>query len=58
MLKFLFFVCMCLIYVKGRKTWHTSQVALMELYDLQNEHFTVIDNYLELETKRLKELQT
>lgn len=58
MLKFLLFFCMWLIHVKGQQSWHTSQVTLIKLYNLQNEQLTVINNYLELETKRLEKLKT
>lgn len=58
MLKFLVFVCMWLIYVKGQKRWHSSQMALIQLYDLQNKHFKMINNYIELETQRLEKFKT
>lgn len=37
--------------------WHASQIILRRLYDLQNEQFAVTKEYLELETKRIQELQ-
>ncbi|KAL4148257.1 hypothetical protein QTP88_002537 [Uroleucon formosanum] len=43
--------------VESENRWHTSQVKVMKLYDLQNDHFNVLDNYLDLETKRLEELK-
>jgi len=46
-----------LVLVEGITSWHSSQVALTKLYDLQNDHFNVINDYLELESKRLEELK-
>lgn len=43
--------------VEGEKRWHTSQIVLNELYDLQKEHFSAFNDYLNLETKRLNELK-
>lgn len=57
MLRFSFFVHALLIFVNGEMKWHSSQVSLMQLYDLQKEHFTAINSYLESETKRLEELK-
>lgn len=46
-----------LIFVEGKKRWHTSQIVLTQLYDLQHEHMDVIEKYLDTETKRLEELK-
>uniref|UniRef100_A0A2S2QN67 Prolyl 4-hydroxylase subunit alpha-2 n=1 Tax=Sipha flava TaxID=143950 RepID=A0A2S2QN67_9HEMI len=56
MIKYLVFVFLLLVFVVGRK-WHTSQRSFNQLYDLQNEHFEVFYDYLDLETKRLEELK-
>ncbi|XP_016658719.1 prolyl 4-hydroxylase subunit alpha-2-like isoform X1 [Acyrthosiphon pisum] len=37
--------------------WHSSQIILRHLYDLQDEQFAVIKEYLELETKRIHDLE-
>lgn len=57
MFKCLVFVSMLLIVAEGVTRWHTSQIVLKELYNLQKEHFSVFNDYLELETKRLNELK-
>lgn len=36
---------------------HTSQVELMQLYELQTKQFNAFNNYLELEMIRLEELK-
>lgn len=51
------FVFSLLIYDSESQRWHTSQLALTRLYNLQMEHFDVIHDYLDLETKRLEELK-
>lgn len=56
MLKFVVFLSF-LIFASANNKWHTSQLALIKLYDLQNEHFDVINNYLDSETKRLENLK-
>lgn len=56
MLKFVVFLSL-LIFASADTKWHTSQLALTKLYNLQNEHFDVINNYLKLETKRLKDFK-
>lgn len=38
-------------------TWHTSQLVLRKLYNLQKEHFNVINDYLDEETKRVEKLK-
>ncbi|VVC31301.1 Hypothetical protein CINCED_3A004282 [Cinara cedri] len=43
--------------LKCNQKWHTSQLSLRRLYDLQNEHFNVFNDYLKLETERLEELK-
>ncbi|CAI6369320.1 unnamed protein product [Macrosiphum euphorbiae] len=57
MLKYLAVVSSLLIFVEAIQRWHTSQVMLTKLYDMQNDHFNVLDNYLDLESKRLEELK-
>ncbi|KAL4149649.1 hypothetical protein QTP88_003541 [Uroleucon formosanum] len=57
MFKYLAVVSSLLIFAEANQIWHTSQLALTKLYDLQNDHFNVLDNYLDLETKRLEELK-
>jgi len=57
MFKYLAVVSSLLIFVETGKRWHTSQIMLTKLYNLQNDHFNVLDNYLDLETKRLEELK-
>lgn len=57
MFKCLVFVSMLLIVAEGATRWHTSQIVLKELYNLQKEHFSVFNDYLELEIKRLNELK-
>lgn len=39
------------------RTWHTSQISLAQLYDLQAEHFAAVGDYLNSESKRLDELK-
>ncbi|XP_060880426.1 uncharacterized protein LOC132952225 isoform X1 [Metopolophium dirhodum] len=57
MLKYLAVVSSLLLFVEAIQRWHTSQIMLTKLYDMQNDHFNVLDNYLDLETKRLEELK-
>ncbi|XP_060880222.1 prolyl 4-hydroxylase subunit alpha-2-like [Metopolophium dirhodum] len=57
MFKYLSVVSSLLIFVESENRWHTSQIMLTKLYDLQNDHFNVLDNYMDLETKRLEELK-
>jgi len=57
MLKYLTVVSSLLIFVEAIQRWHTSQIMLTKLYDMQNDHFNVLDNYLDLEIKRLEELK-
>jgi len=45
------------VLAESRTNWHSSQVALKELYSLQNDHFNVFKEYLESELKRLEELK-
>lgn len=56
MLKFVVFISFSILASANNK-WHTSQLALTKLYDLQKEHFDAFNNYLDLETKRLEELK-
>lgn len=37
--------------------WHSSQIVLKKLYELQNEQFIVIDDYLKMETTRIRDLE-
>ncbi|XP_001945742.2 prolyl 4-hydroxylase subunit alpha-2 isoform X2 [Acyrthosiphon pisum] len=57
MLKYLAVVSSLLILVEAIQRWHTSQIMLTKLYDVQNDHFNILDNYVDLETKRLEELK-
>jgi len=57
MFKYLVVVSSLLIFVEAEQRWHTSQITLTKLYDLQNDHFNVLNKYLDLETKRLDELK-
>lgn len=57
MFRYLAFISFLLIAVEGDKNWHTSQIVLNELYDIQKEHFSAINDYLDLETKRLDKLK-
>lgn len=56
MLKYLVFFIFARISVNGIN-WHSSQITLERLYDLQNEQFAIIKDYLESETKRIQEIQ-
>lgn len=44
------------IFAECKQLWHTSQVALNKLFDLQMEQFDAFKNYLDLETNRLEKL--
>jgi len=57
MFKYLVFVSSLLIFAVTGQRWHSSQIMLTKLYDLQNDHFNALDKYLDLETKRLEELK-
>jgi len=57
MFKYLSVVSSLLIFVESGNKWHTSQIMVTELYGLQNDHFNVLDKFLDLETKRLEELK-
>jgi hypothetical protein len=57
MLTYLAIVFSLLLFVEAEQRWHTSQIALTKLYDLQNDHFNVFNKYLDLEIKRLEELK-
>ncbi|XP_060842511.1 prolyl 4-hydroxylase subunit alpha-2-like [Rhopalosiphum padi] len=57
MLTYLAIVFSLLMFVEAEQRWHTSQIALTKLYDLQNDHFNVFNKYLDLEIKRLEELK-
>ncbi|XP_026811721.1 prolyl 4-hydroxylase subunit alpha-2-like [Rhopalosiphum maidis] len=57
MLTYLAIVFSLLMFVEAGQKWHTSQIALTKLYDLQNDHFNVFNKYLDLEEKRLEELK-
>lgn len=57
MFKYLIVVSLFLIYAESKQKWHSSQIALNQLFDLQNEQFDAVKKYVELETKRLDELQ-
>lgn len=58
MFKYLAIVVSFLVFIEiESKTWHTSQVVLRELYNLQNEHFNAINDYLDRETKRVEKLK-
>lgn len=59
MFRYLFYVSSLLILIEGGQgqQWHSSQISLMKLYDLQKEHFISCFDYLNMETKRLVELK-
>lgn len=38
--------------------WHSSQTMLKKLYEIQNQQFIVIDDYLKMETTRLRDLES
>lgn len=57
MLTYCAIVFSLLMFVEAEQKWHTSQVVLTKLYDLQNEHFNALNKYLDLEIKRLEELK-
>jgi len=57
MFKYLALVSSLLLIVEAGQKWHTSQIMLAKLYNLQNDHFNILDKYLDLETKRLEELK-
>lgn len=50
---YLFFV----MGTSNEQSWHTSNVAIQQLFDLQNEHFNIFKEYVDSETKRLDELK-
>lgn len=56
MLKYIIYFISTWMFVKG-KIWHSSQISLRHLYDLQNEQFAVVRDYLNLETKRIQHLE-
>lgn len=58
MFKYLAVVVSFLMLVESEcKSWHTSQVVLKELYNLQKEHINVINEYLDKESKRVIKLK-
>ncbi|XP_026813539.1 prolyl 4-hydroxylase subunit alpha-2-like isoform X2 [Rhopalosiphum maidis] len=56
MLRYLMFFISTYMFANGIN-WHSSQVILRHLYDLQDEQFAVAKEYLELETKRIHDLE-
>lgn len=52
----LFLLSILSIFAECKQLWHTSQVALNKLFDLQMEQFDAFKNYLDLETNRLEKL--
>ncbi|XP_025200855.1 prolyl 4-hydroxylase subunit alpha-3-like [Melanaphis sacchari] len=56
MLRYLVFFLSTSMFVNGIN-WHSSQIILRHLYDLQDEQFAVTKEYLKLEIKRLNDLQ-
>ncbi|VVC31293.1 Hypothetical protein CINCED_3A000530 [Cinara cedri] len=44
-------------FAESGEKWHTSQTTLIQLYELQKEHFNAFDGYINAETKRLEELK-
>lgn len=57
MFKYLAIISFLWIFVEAEQRWHSSQISLTKLYDLQNDHFDAFNKYLDLETKRLEELK-
>lgn len=57
MFRYLAIVPLFFTLIEGGQRWHTSQVGLMQLYNLQKEHFNVINEYLNLESERLNKLK-
>lgn len=58
MYQYFIFTFSLLIHFDGASlTWHTSQHALTQLYNLQIEHFDVLTEYLNLEEKRLENIK-
>ncbi|XP_025196695.1 prolyl 4-hydroxylase subunit alpha-2-like isoform X2 [Melanaphis sacchari] len=57
MLTYLAIVFSLLMFIEAEQRWHTSQIILSKLYDLQNDHFNALNKYLDLEVKRLEELK-
>lgn len=56
MLRYLVFLISTCMFVNGLN-WHSSQIMLSHLYDVQDKQFALAEEYLELETKRIHELQ-
>ncbi|KAL4148258.1 hypothetical protein QTP88_002538 [Uroleucon formosanum] len=56
MLRYIVFFVFTCTFANGIN-WHSSQIVLRHLYDLQDEQFVVIEKYLELETKRMHDLE-
>lgn len=54
---FAFIFSLFTLLVDISQTWYSSQYALTQLYNLQLEHFDVLNNYFNLEEKRLEELK-
>lgn len=56
MLRYLLFLISTCMFANGLN-WHSSQIMLRHLYDVQDKQFALAEEYLELETKRIHELQ-
>jgi len=56
MSRYLVFLISTCVFANGLN-WHSSQIMLRYLYDVQDKQFALAEEYLELETKRIHELQ-
>ncbi|KAE9544664.1 hypothetical protein AGLY_000206 [Aphis glycines] len=56
MLRYLVFLISTCMFANGLN-WHSSQIMLKYLYNVQDKQFALAEEYLELETKRIHELQ-
>lgn len=54
---FIFFVPLLILVKCEDQSWHTSQIVLRKLYQLQEKHFNILLNYLDFEIERLEELK-
>ncbi|CAH1713702.1 unnamed protein product [Aphis gossypii] len=56
MLRYLVFLISTCMFANGLN-WHSSQIMLRYLYNVQDKQFALAEEYLKLETKRIHELQ-
>ncbi|VVC41056.1 Prolyl 4-hydroxylase, alpha subunit,Oxoglutarate/iron-dependent dioxygenase,Prolyl 4- [Cinara cedri] len=57
MFKYLIFLSLLIFTEAEKHRWHTSQLVLKKLYDLQQKHFDAFRVYLNMETERLDKLK-